>query len=98
MFQDMPTDLDLHVTLLGKELRPVVSAKHKLQNVQNFAARIITRSQKFDHITPVPKGLKWLSVESMHIYRDCIVVLKCLRGLALDYLAKKLKKSEIHNN
>ena len=27
MLQNTPTDLDLHVTLLGKELRPVVSAK-----------------------------------------------------------------------
>ena len=27
MPQNTPTDLDLHVTLLGKELRPVVSAK-----------------------------------------------------------------------
>ena len=27
MLQNTPTDLDLHVTLLGKELSPVVSAK-----------------------------------------------------------------------
>ena len=27
MLLNTPTDLDLHVTLLGKELRPVVSAK-----------------------------------------------------------------------
>ena len=27
MLQNTPADLDLHVTLLGKELRPVVSAK-----------------------------------------------------------------------
>ena len=27
MLQNTPTDLDLHVTLLGKELRPVVSAR-----------------------------------------------------------------------
>ena len=27
MLQNTPTDLDLHATLLGKELRPVVSAK-----------------------------------------------------------------------
>ena len=34
----------------------------------------------------------------MLIYRDCILVLKCLRGLAPDYIAKKFKKrSEIHN-
>ena len=27
MLQNTPADLDLHVTLLGKEFRPVVSAK-----------------------------------------------------------------------
>ena len=58
----------------------------------------MTSSQKFDHITPVLIELKWLSVESMLIYRDCILVFKCLRGLAPDYLAKNFKKrSEIHN-
>ena len=31
---------------------------NKLQNVQNFTARIITRLQKFDHITPVLTELK----------------------------------------
>ena len=70
----------------------------KLQNVQNVAARIISRSQKFDLITPVLIELKWLSVESKLIYRDCILVFKCLRGMGPDYLAKKLKKrSQIHN-
>ena len=54
--------------------------------------------QKFDHITPVLTELKWLSVESMLVYRDCILVFKCLRGLAPDYPANKFKKrSEIHN-
>ena len=71
---------------------------NKLQNVQNFTARIITRLQKFDHITPVLTERKWLSVESMLVYRDCILVFKCLRGLAPDYPANKFKKrSEIHN-
>ena len=59
----------------------------KLQSVQNFAARIITRSRTFDRITPVLKELKWLSVQSMLIYRDCLRVFKCLRGFAADYLA-----------
>ena len=128
MLQNTPAYLDLHVTLLGKEVRPVVSAKDlgvymddtlsfdelthvtsvtsclsslsqinrikhllerntlihvinalvfsklyycssvwssttkknisKLQNVQNVAAKIITRSQKFDLITPVLIELK----------------------------------------
>ena len=71
---------------------------NKFQNVQNLTARIITRLQKFDHITPVLTELKWLSVESMLVYRDCILVFKCLRGLTPDYPANKFKKrSEIHN-
>ena len=38
------------------------------------------------------KPLKWT------MNRYCILVFKCLRGLAPDYLAKKFKKrSEIHN-
>jgi hypothetical protein len=32
----------------------------RLQNVQNSAARIITGSRKYDHITPVLKQLHWL--------------------------------------
>ena len=34
----------------------------KLQYVQNTAARIITRTRKFDHITPVLSDLHWLPV------------------------------------
>ena len=64
----------------------------KLQNVQNFAARIIIRSRKFDRISPVLKELKWLSVQPMHICKDCILVFKCLRSFAPDYLAKMFKK------
>ena len=130
MLQNTPAHLDLHVTSLRKQLRPVVSAKdlgvhmdatlsfdervtsvtssclsslsqinrvkhlldrntllnvinalvfsklyycssvwssttkkniNKLQNVQNFAATIITRLQKSDHITPFLTELKWLN-------------------------------------
>ena len=65
--------------------------------MQNFAARIITRSCKFDQVTPVLRELKCLPVASMLVYRDGILVLKYLRGLAPDYLAKKCKtRSEIH--
>ena len=34
----------------------------KLQKIQNFAARIITNTRKFDHITPVLQELRWLPV------------------------------------
>ena len=34
----------------------------RLQKVQNFAARLVTDTRKFDHITPVLTQLNWLSV------------------------------------
>ena len=35
----------------------------KLQRVQNTAARILTRTLKFDHITPILHDLHWLPIE-----------------------------------
>ena len=43
----------------------------KLQCVQNFAARIVTGTKKFEHITPILKDLKWLPV-AMKLYTGCI--------------------------
>jgi hypothetical protein len=37
---------------------------NKVQAVQNFAARIVTGSRKYDHITPVLKELKWLPIRN----------------------------------
>ena len=34
----------------------------KLQTVQNAAARVVTGTRKFDHITPVLRQLHWLPV------------------------------------
>ena len=34
----------------------------RLQRVQNCAARILTRTKKYDHITPVLQRLHWLPV------------------------------------
>ena len=31
-----------------------------LQAIQNFATRIVTRSRKLDHITPILKQLRWM--------------------------------------
>ena len=59
--------------------------------MQNFAARIVTRSPKFDHITPGLRELKYLFVESMLVYRHGILAFKCLRALAPDR-PKKLKR------
>ena len=42
----------------------------RLQKVQNFAARIVTGTRKYDHITPILKELHWLSVAKQLVLRD----------------------------
>ena len=40
----------------------------KLQTVQNFACRIITKTKKFEHITPALREINWLPVNELIIY------------------------------
>lgn len=63
----------------------------KLQKVQNFAARIITGTLKFEHITPVLNELGWLSVNSYLKYTLGVLDFKGVKGLAPNYLCKKFK-------
>ena len=59
----------------------------KLQAVQNAAARVTTKTRKFDHITPVVRELHWLPVRKRIAYKLAVMVYKCLHGLAPPYLA-----------
>jgi len=59
----------------------------KLQSIQNAAARLVTRSRKFDHITPVLRDLHWLPVRRRIDFKMATLVYKCLHGLAPPYLA-----------
>ena len=45
------------------------SVIYKLQMVQHAAARVITRTRKFDSITPVLKELHWLPVHKRIIFK-----------------------------
>ena len=52
----------------------------KLQGVQNFAARIVSGTRKFDHVSPALKDLRWIPVKS-HLYlRDAILAFKSDRS------------------
>ena len=42
----------------------------KLQLVQNFAARVLTDTKKFDHISPVLRELGWPSIKDQLLVRD----------------------------
>jgi len=57
-----------------------------LQTVQNAAARVVTRSRKFDHITPVLHELHWLPMVQRVRFKLALIVFKCLHGLAPSYL------------
>ena len=63
----------------------------KLQAVQNFAARIICVSRKFDHVTPpLLKELYWLPIKSQLYLRDAVLyAFKYMTGSAPTYLSSK---------
>ena len=63
---------------------------HKLQLVQNTAARILTKTRKFDHITPVLISLHWLPIKSRSDFKLLLLAYKSLHGLAPPYLSHLL--------
>ncbi|KAI5100465.1 hypothetical protein C0J45_9451, partial [Silurus meridionalis] len=60
---------------------------NKLQLVQNAAARVLTRSRKYDHITPILSSLHWLPVKFQIDYKLLPLTYKTLNGLAPMYLS-----------
>lgn len=63
----------------------------RLQLVQNAAARFLTGSRKFNHITPVLASLHWLPIEFRVRFKVLLLVFKSLNGLAPVYLSDLLK-------
>ena len=57
-----------------------------LQNVQNCAARLVTGSKKYDHITPLMKQLHWLPTSQRIIYKIVLITFKSLNGSAPHYI------------
>ena len=58
--------------------------------MQNAAARLVTRSKKADHITPVLKSLHWLPVHRRIEYKMLLLTFKTLHGLAPCYMRELL--------
>ena len=63
----------------------------RLQYVLNSAARVIARSRKFDHITPLLIELHWLPVEQRIIFKILLFTFKVVKGLAPSYLSELLE-------
>ena len=63
----------------------------RLQSIQNTAARVVTRTGKFDHITPVLKQLQWLPVRYRIVFKILLLVYKALNETAPTYISELLK-------
>ena len=50
----------------------------KLQRIQNSAARIITNSSRYSHVTPILKDLHWLPVNFRIKYKILLIAYKCV--------------------
>ena len=62
----------------------------KLQLVQNAAARVLTKTKRFDHITPILKSLHWLPVGQRIDFKIMLLTYKSLHGLGPKYLTDML--------
>jgi len=58
----------------------------KLQRLQNSAARIVTRTHKYEHITPVLSELHWLPIRFRIQFKTLLLVYKARNGLAPQYI------------
>ena len=64
---------------------------NKLQQVQNAAARLISNSTRFDHISPVMKDLHWLPVKYRVMFKLVVYTFKALHGSAPTYIHQLIR-------
>ena len=62
-----------------------------LQHVQNTAARLVTKSRKHEHITPILNSLHWLPVVNRIKFKILLLVFKIKHGFAPTYLSDLLQ-------
>ena len=62
----------------------------KIQQIQNNAARLVTKTSRRAHITPILKELHWLPIRARIIYKICSIVFQCLNNPAYPSYLKDL--------
>ncbi|XP_033631811.1 uncharacterized protein LOC117293560 [Asterias rubens] len=60
----------------------------KLQRIQNLAARLIARSKKQNHITPILQELHWLPVNARIQYKVLLLTFNAVHGLSPHYISE----------
>ncbi len=79
--------LDYCNALLGCCSAPLIN---NLQMVQNAAARVLTRTRMYDHISQVLSTLHWLPTKHRIDFKILLITYKALNGLAPQYLSELL--------
>uniref|UniRef100_A0A8C6LGB2 Reverse transcriptase domain-containing protein n=1 Tax=Nothobranchius furzeri TaxID=105023 RepID=A0A8C6LGB2_NOTFU len=65
-----------------------------LQILQNSAARVLMKTRRREHMTPVLESLHWLPVCFRINFKVLLMVFKCLNGLGPSYLSELLLQYE----
>ncbi len=81
----MTSRLDYCNALLGGCSARLIN---KLQMVKNAAARVLTRTRKYDYISPVLSTLHWLPIKHCIDFEILLITYKALNGLAPQYLSE----------
>lgn len=64
----------------------------KLQVIQNSAARLVTRTKKYESISPILRALHWLPIRSRIVFKILLLVYQCFHEIAPSYLSDLLVK------
>ena len=70
---------------------PKKSIKH-LQLIQNAVARVLTRTKRSEHITPVLKSLHWLPVSHRRNFKSLLIVYKSQNGLGPKHICDMFRE------
>lgn len=67
-----------------------MSSIARLQLVQNAAARLLTGTRKFSHVSPILSALHWLPIQQRIHFKILLFTFKGLNGLAPLYISELL--------
>ena len=70
----------------------------RLQRLQNQCARILTKSPRREHITPVLKRLHWLKIQDRITYKISILTYKSYYNIAPTYLCELISRRKSSAN
>ena len=93
---DKPLGAEKH--LLAGTIAGTCNTTLAPQLVQNFAARVLTDTKNFNHISPILRELGWPSIKDQLLVRDTTQVHRIVNNLAALYLSSKLsKRSDVYH-